>query len=168
VRLADKIAYVGRDIEDAVRAGIMEFQDLPAAIRSSLGQTNSQIINSLVTDIVAGSLGQDAIGLSRERGESMEELLRENFAQIYRSDKISRYENMVKNVVQGLFDALRQALADPEKLAASENRVFRGFSRYLAERNYPAGETDLQKTIDYIAGMTDPYATRCFEEIYWF
>jgi dGTPase len=168
VRLADKIAYVGRDIEDAVRAGIMEFQDLPAAIRSSLGQTNSQIINSLVTDVVANSLGRDDVSLSRERGESMEELLKENFALIYRSEKINRYENMVRNVIQGLFDALRRALADPEKLVASENRVFSGFARYLAERHYPAAESDLQKVTDYIAGMTDPFATRCFEEIYWF
>jgi dGTPase len=168
VRLADKIAYVGRDIEDAVRAGIMEFQDLPAAIRSSLGQTNSQIINSLVTDVVAHSLGRDEVGLSRERGESMEELLKENVELIYRSEKINRYENMVRNVIQGLFDALRRALADPEKMAASENRVFIGFARYLAERHYAAGESDLQKITDYIAGMTDPFATRCFEEIYWF
>jgi dGTPase len=168
VRLADKIAYVGRDIEDAARAGIMEFGDLPAAIRSSLGQTNSQIINTLVTDIVGNSIGQDAVGLSRERGESMEELLRENADLIYRSDKIRRYERMVHNVVEGLFDAFRQAIADMEKMAASENRVYRGFARYLAERQYAAATTDLQKVVDYVAGMTDPYATRCFEEIYWF
>jgi dGTPase len=168
VRLADKIAYIGRDIEDAARTGIMEFEDLPVAIRSSLGQTNSQIINTLVTDIVDSSMGEDAVGLSRERGESMEELLQENVALIYRSDKIKRYEKMVQNVVEGLFDALRQAITDPEKLSTSQNRVYRVFSRYLSERNYPQGLPDYQKVADYIAGMTDPYATRCFEEIYWF
>jgi dGTPase len=168
VRMADKIAYIGRDIEDAARAGIMEFGDLPADIRSSLGDTNSQIINSLVTDIVQNSMGRDAVCLSRERGESMEQLLEENAGLIYRSEKISRYEKMVRNVVEGLFDALIQAISDPEKLAANENRVYRGFDRYLSERNYPASLPDHQKVADYIAGMTDPYATRCFEEIYWF
>lgn len=168
VRLADKIAYIGRDIEDAARAGIMEFEDLPAAIQTSLGRTNGEIINTLVTNIIANSRGQDAIILSADRGDSMEELLRENVARIYKSDKIRRYEKMAFNVVEGLFDALRQALADPEKLASSNNRVYRGFAQYLAERAYPADTDDLQKVADYIAGMSDPFANKCFEDIYWF
>jgi dGTPase len=168
VRLADKIAYVGRDVEDAARAGIMEFEDLPAAIQSSLGRTNGQIINTLVTDIILNSRGQDAIILSPERGESMEELLRENVDRIYKSDKIKRYEKMAFNVVEGLFDALRQALADPEKLATSDNRVYRGFGQYLSERVYPPETPDLQKVVDYIAGMSDSFANKCFEDIYWF
>lgn len=168
VRMADKISYVGRDIEDAVRAGIMEFDDLPAAIQTALGRTNGQIINTLVTDIITNSYDQDAIILGQSCGESMEELLRENVARIYRSDKISRYEKMAQNVVEGLFDALRQALADPEKLAASDNRVFRSFHQYISERSYPATLPDSQKIVDYIAGMSDSFASKSFEDIYWF
>jgi dGTPase len=180
VRLADKIAYVGRDIEDAARAGIMEYDDLPTAIQSALGRTNGEIINTLVTDIIANSYNQDAIILSPERGESMEELLQENAARIYRSEKIKRYEIMVHNVVEGLFDALRLAMADPEKLAASDNRVYRSFLEYLHDHESPAdldgrqeqvrlsGQPDLQRIVDYIAGMSDSFATKCFEDIYWF
>lgn len=168
VRLADKIAYIGRDIEDAVRAGIMEFDDMPAAIRTSLGKNNSEIINTLVTDIIANSRGLDAIILSQERGESMEELLHENVARIYRSDKIKRYEKMAQNTIEGLFDALHQALADPEKLSTSDNRVYRGFYRYLQERNYTSADSGWQKVVDYIAGMSDSFASKSFEDIYWF
>ncbi|HBP39212.1 MAG TPA: deoxyguanosinetriphosphate triphosphohydrolase [Clostridiales bacterium] len=168
VRLADKIAYAGRDIEDAARAGIMEYDDLPAAIQSALGRTNGEIINTLVTDIIEHSYGKDAIILSPERGESMEELLRENVDRIYKSDKIRRYEKMVNNVIEGLFDALRLALSDPEKLGASDNRVYRGFRQYIQERAYPEDLPGLQKIVDYIAGMTDSFATKCFEDIYWF
>jgi dGTPase len=168
VRLADKIAYVGRDIEDAVRAGIMEFDELPAAIRSSLGQSNSEIINTLVTDIIINSRDRDAIVLSPSCGQSMQELLLDNVKRIYRSDKIKRYEKMATNVIEGLFEALRQALTDPEKLASSDNRVFRAFNRYIAERNYAADLPDAQKIVDYIAGMSDSFATRSFEDIYWF
>ncbi len=168
VRLADKIAYVGRDVEDAARAGIMEFDDLPAAIKTSLGRTNGQIINTLVTDIITNSRNQDAIILSRERGESMEELLNENVDRIYKSDKIKRYEKMVQNVIEGLFDALCQALGDPEKLASSNNRVYRSFHQYLVERKYPESLPNPQKAVDYIAGMSDSFATKCFEDIYWF
>lgn len=167
VRIADKIAYVGRDIEDAARAGIMEFEDIPNAIRNTLGQTNGQIINTLVTDIIANSRGQDAIILSRERGESMEELLRENVARIYRSDKVRRYETMVRNVTEGLFDALLQAALDPEKLAASSQRTFQAFGAYLADHPCPEDPT-VVKVTDYVAGMTDSFATKSFEDIYWF
>lgn len=168
VRLADKIAYVGRDIEDAVRAGIMEFDELPEAIRTSLGKSNSEIINTLVTDIIANSHEQDAIVLSPERGESMQELLQDNVARIYQSDKINRYEKMARNVIEGLFEALRQALSDTEKLASSDNRVFRAFNKYLTERNYPSDLPDAQKVTDYIAGMSDSFASKSFEDIYWF
>ncbi|MEA4889824.1 MAG: HD domain-containing protein [Clostridiaceae bacterium] len=168
VRLADKIAYIGRDIEDAARAGIMEFEDLPAAIQSSLGRSNGQIINTLVTDIIANSYGQDAIILSRERGESMEELLRENVARIYKSDKINRYEKMAANVVEGLFEALLPWTADPERLAGSEHKVLRSFRSYMMERHYPEHEDGRQMVVDYIAGMSDAFARKSFEDLYWF
>ncbi len=167
VRIADKIAYIGRDVEDAARAGIMEFEDIPAAIRNTLGATNGQIINTLVTDIIEHSAGQDAIILSQECGQSMEELLRENVARIYRSEKINRYETMVKNVTEGLFDVLMVAGADPEKLAASDHRTFRAFAAYLAAHPGPLDPL-VQKVLDYIAGMTDGFATKSFEDIYWF
>ena len=168
VRLADKIAYVGRDIEDAVRAGIMEFEDLPEAIQSSLGRTNGQIINTLVTDIIASSYGKNAIMLSSERGESMEDLLRENVARIYLSDKIKRYEKMAANVVEGLFEALLPLTEDPERLKASDHRVLKSFYQYQLERQYPDAVTGVQRVVDYIAGMTDTFANKCFEDLYWF
>ncbi|MDD2533928.1 MAG: HD domain-containing protein [Eubacteriales bacterium] len=167
VRIADKIAYVGRDIEDAARAGIMEFEDIPAAIRNTLGATNGQIINTLVNDIIEHSAGQDAIILSPEHGLAMEDLLRENVARIYRSDKIKRYENMVKNVTEGLYEVLIVAGTDLEKLKTSKQRTFRDFATFI--ENHPCPTDSLaQQVIDYIAGMTDSFATKSFEDVYWF
>ncbi len=168
VRVADKIAYVGRDIEDAARAGIMEFGDIPPAIQTELGRTNGQIINTLVTDIIENSHNQDAIILSQERGEMMHQLLDANVKRIYRSEKIKRYETMVENVLEGLFEALMLALDDRERLQSSTNRVYQGLLKFITERDYPAGEPNAQIVTDYIAGMTDTYATRCFEDLYWF
>jgi dGTPase len=168
VRIADKIAYIGRDIEDAARAGIMEFDDIPGAIQTALGRTNGQIINTLVTDIIENSYGQDAIILSPERGEMMQQLLLDNVARIYRSEKIKRYETMVANVTEGLFEALLHAIQDMDKLKSSQNRVYQGFLAFLTERAYGPAEHPAQKVVDYIAGMTDTYATRCFESLYWF
>lgn len=168
VRIADKIAYVGRDIEDAARAGIMEFGDIPPTIQTALGRTNGQIINTLVTDIVEHSHNEDAIILSDERGQLMQQLLLANVERIYRSEKVRRYEKMVTNVLEGLFEALLLAAQDREKLAASKNRVYQGMAAFIAERGYPLTEPPAQIVTDYIAGMTDTYATRCFESLYWF
>ncbi|MPN64289.1 Deoxyguanosinetriphosphate triphosphohydrolase-like protein [bioreactor metagenome] len=146
----------------------MEFGDIPPTIQTTLGRTNGQIINTLVTDIVEHSHNEDAIILSDERGQLMQQLLLANVERIYRSEKVRRYEKMVTNVLEGLFEALLLAAQDREKLAASKNRVYQGMAAFIAERGYPPTEPPAQIVTDYIAGMTDTYATRCFESLYWF
>lgn len=168
VRIADKIAYVGRDIEDAVRAGIMEFEDVPKEIKSELGRTNGEIINSLVMDIIQNSIGQDHIMLSKEKGLAMQSLLQENVGKIYKSDKINAYEKMAKNIVEGLFNALVTAIEDTEKLRISDVKVYKNLYNFIIERDYGDNERNAQKVVDFIAGMTDSYAQKCYEEIYWF
>ncbi|MBR4010145.1 MAG: HD domain-containing protein [Clostridiales bacterium] len=166
VRISDKIAYIGRDIEDACVAGIMEFEDIPPAIKSQLGTNNSQIINTLVSDLIHNSLDKDEIRLSDEAGMAMKELLEENVARIYRSEKIKRYENTVKNLLEGLFEALMGAMTDPEKTGRSTNPAYRNLMKFLEE--YPdKSASDVQIVVDYIAGMTDSYATTSYEDIYW-
>ena len=166
VRISDKIAYIGRDIEDACVAGIMEFEDIAPAIQTTLGSTNSQIINTLVGDLIHNSLNRDEIRLSDEAGQAMEELLKENVARIYRSEKIRRYENTMKNSLEGLFEALMAAMQDKEKMMRSSNVVMEGLTKFLME--YPAKNvSDVQIVVDYIAGMTDSFATTCYENIYW-
>ncbi len=166
VRIADKIAYIGRDIEDAVRAGIMEFEDIPPAITSTLGSTNSQIIHTLVTDIIHNSLNKDMIVMSDETGKAMEELLKENVHQIYRSEKIRRYELRVKNTIEGLFEAAANAIIDPEKALASGNPVYAGLIDF--SKTYPDETTSkIRIVVDYISGMTDSFADKCYEAIYW-
>lgn len=166
VRIADKIAYVGRDIEDAARAGIMEFEDIPPAITSTLGSTNSQIIHTLVTDIIHNSLNKDAIILSDESGLAMEALLKENVQRIYQSDKIKKYEIRVRTTVEGLFDALMSFLSDPKKSIAPGNPVFAGLAEYSLAYPDPDAPAVMIVT-DYISGMTDSFANKCYESIYW-
>lgn len=168
VRFADKIAYVGRDIEDAARAGIMEFEDIPTEIKSELGSTNGQIINTLVTDIVKNSIEKDSICLSPEKGEAIKCLLKENVEKIYRSDKIHSYEKMARNTVESLFNTLYAVCNDEEKLEKSDEKTFKMFYNYILERGYTPEDPPVQKVVDFIAGMTDSYAQKCYEELYWF
>ncbi len=165
VRMADKIAYVGRDIEDAVRAGILEFEDIPPEITTRLGDSNKRIINTLVADIIHNSLNRDEIRLSEDAGSAMELLLRENVRRIYSSDKIKRYEHTVRNTLEALFDVLLSVITDPERLSSSTHPAYSGLREYA--KGYPGDEDPVQIVTDYIAGMTDSFANRCFEQIFW-
>ena len=167
VRLVDKIAYVGRDIEDAVRVKLMDMKDIPGDIRNELGHSNGEIINTLVRDLVENSYGKDCIQLSPAKGEALEKLINENIRLIYKADKITRYEKIAENTLEGLFDSLLQSLSDMEKLQFSDAKVYRMFYNFILDKCYDDNESDTQKVIDFIAGMTDSFAQSCFEEIYW-
>ena len=167
VRLVDKIAYVGRDIEDALRVNLMDINDIPVEIRKELGDTNSEIINTLVCDIIENSYDRDRIQLSPEKGEALERLIKENMRLIYQSDRIKRYEKTAKNILEGLFFELLESLKDIEKLESSNLKVHKQFYNFIHDVGYDSNETDEQKVIDFIAGMTDNYATNCFNEIFW-
>ncbi len=167
VRLVDKIAYVGRDIEDAVRVKLMDMKDIPGDIRNELGHSNGEIINTLVRDLVENSYGTDCIQLSPAKGEALEKLINENVRLIYKADKITRYEKIAENTLEGLFDSLLQSLSDMEKLQFSDAKVYRMFYSFILDKCYDDNESDAQKVIDFIAGMTDSFAQSCFEEIYW-
>lgn len=167
VRLVDKIAYVGRDIEDAVRVKLMDMSDIPGEIRNELGNTNGEIINTLVCDLIENSYDRDCIRLSEEKGDALERLIHENVRLIYQSDRIKRYEKTVENTMEGLFYSLLEACRDIEKLRTREQKVYRKFYNFIQDIGYGEEDSDEQKVVDFIAGMTDNFALSCFEEIYW-
>jgi dGTPase len=166
VRFADKIAYVGRDIEDARRAGIIGETDFVSseALRR-LGSTNSEIINILVGDIVHSSLNRDEICMSRENFEAMNEYLNANLHGIYLSPKIKTYEDMVKLQIEAIFNAFMECLEDIEKASVSKNEAIRSFASFYMKHPQPDCPP-VRKVVDYIAGMTDTYANACFDELY--
>ena len=166
VRFADKIAYVGRDIEDARRAGIIGGNDhvsVEAARR--LGTTNSEIINILVGDIVHSSLNRDEICMSRENFEAMNEYLNANLNRIYLAPKIVTYENMVKLQIEAIFNAFMECVDDIEKARASSNEAISSFAEFYMKHPEPDCPS-VRKVVDYIAGMTDTYANACFDQLY--
>lgn len=167
VRLVDKIAYVGRDIEDAVRVKLMDMKDIPKDICEELGYTNGEIINTLVCDVIENSYGRDCIQLSREKGEALEKLIKENVRLIYQADKIKRYEKSAENMLEGLFFNLLENVTDLEKMKNSDLKVYKKFYSFIKDIGYSKEDSNEQKVIDFIAGMTDNFALNCFDEIYW-
>ena len=169
VRLVDKIAYVGRDIEDALRTGIIGAGDISKDVLGELGFTNGQIINTLVSDLIENSYERGYIALSPQKGEALESLINENIRTIYKSDKIAEYERAMSNTMEGLFNGLYYTLqkGGDDALRRADERVFRYFAEYIDEQGYGAGDSPAQKILDFVAGMTDNFALQCYEELYW-
>ncbi len=167
VRLADRIAYVGRDIEDATRAGLMTFDEIPEHLQRELGRNNAEVINTLVTDVIRQSLHKDYLELSRDKAEALTELLGINVQRIYKSPKIKAYERMATNCLRSLFEIFYEGMGDPERMRASKEEHWQSFAAYLDEHPEPEA-SDLRKLVDYLAGMTDHYAQATFEALFQF
>ncbi len=163
VRFTDRIAYVGRDIEDATRSGLLSFEELPYDLRSTLGHNNSEIVNTLVNDIVQNSTGRDAIAMSERIGRALQRLIEINVDRIYKAPRVKRYENQARNVLEGLFEYYLQCAEQGEPNSKEMPSV--AFWEYV-ERHPEQDADPLRIVTDYIAGMTDPYANRMFNTIY--
>ncbi|MBR6960748.1 MAG: HD domain-containing protein, partial [Clostridiales bacterium] len=166
VRFADKIAYVGRDVEDALRTGLIEdISDFAPEAAAVLGQNNSQVINTLVEDIINCSLSKDEIRMSDMAAEALQKFLTTNVKQIYQAPKVMVYEKTVEIMINGLFDAFYNATGNLESAFHSKKNSIRGFAKFALSHPEPDCP-DAVKVTDYIAGMTDQFATECFNELY--
>lgn len=169
VRFADKIAYVGRDIEDALRTGVIASEfDVPV-VTDGMGSSNSEIINFLVQDIIENSIDKGCIMMSDHAGEALEHTLNENVAKIYTAGKVKTYEKYCDVMIEGLFDAFYEAVQNIDKAAESKSASIRKFAEFVSNHpEYKAGiNTPLPIYVsDYIAGMTDSFAVSCFNEMY--
>ena len=165
VRLVDKIAYVGRDIEDAIRAKLIDYKDISPEIRCELGATNGEMINTLVLDLIENSYNTEYIRLSRAKGEALREMILTNNKQIYQSGLLRRYEITAKNAIEGLFEILYENAKNLDR--KNKSKTMQRLISYIDEKGYGEDEQPEQIVTDYIAGMTDAYALQTFEDLYW-
>jgi len=172
VRFSDKIAYLGRDLEDALRSGMVTPLEVPAKIARRLGHTNGSIINALVIDLIENSLKQGKLGFSDDCFEEVTALRNFNYKYIYSHPEILRYEKYCKAMVQKLFEHFAEGLdargRDPQAWLQSDFAPDRAFGGYL-QRMMPrfldekAGNTRI--SVDYVSGMTDNYALKCYSAL---
>ena len=148
VRLADHIAYINHDIEDALRGGIIYPLDIPLEISNILGFSHSARVNTLVTDAIRASQGKDSIRQSEEVGSAMQALKKFMFASVYTNPIAKGEESKAQEMLRQLFQHFRTY---PDKLPED-------FQAIRAEEGVD------RAVCDYIAGMTDPFAVETFEE----
>jgi len=150
VRLADHIAYINHDIEDALRGGIIFPMDIPLEISNVLGFTHAERINTLVMDAIRASREQDRILQTPEVGEAMLALKDFMFANVYTNPLAKGEEGKAQKMLQAMFEYYCE---NPDELPSDfQNiRMEEGVERAVC---------------DYIAGMTDPFAVQKFEELF--
>jgi len=155
VKMADTVAYVNHDIADAIRAGVIAENELPASAVKRLGSTSRQRINTLVCDIVNyslasignGNLKKPIIGMNTEILEVTNSLREFLFDKVYNPSLASKDSSKARRVIRLLYSYfLKNAGKLPKEYAFRDDTVER-------------------KVTDYIAGMTDQYASHMAEKI---
>ncbi len=143
VRIADRIAYVNHDVDDALRAGVVLQEDLPKKPLSVLGESTSGRIDTLVRDMILTSKAEGEIKLSDEVYEALMELRTWMFANVYRNPR-SRESEKAAGVVTALFEYYMEH--STERVTSDPDPVL--------------------ETIDFVAGMTDRYATATYRRLF--
>lgn len=158
VKLCDTMSYIGRDIEDAVNLGILEYSQVPKTI---LGTTNREILGVLAADIIHHSYEKEYIAISEEAYEALRILRRFNFEHIYQHPKLKVESSKIKYGYRLLFEWLSQDLKEQR----DQSYLWKNFLHKRSEK-YLSQTSDVQMVIDYIAGMTDNFFIRTLEKIF--
>jgi dGTPase len=162
VRLADTIAYIGRDIEDAIILGLITREDIPKNCRTLLGRTNGTIVYTLVTDLITHSrvdssgLITDApsssIGFSEEVAAALRELKNFNYERIYLAPRTKRQNPLIRECFTRLFDHYLHCLTDSRGQLSDDVDLMTDINPHYLEKYRPE-----EKARDFIAGMTDDF-----------
>lgn len=150
VALADRIAYINHDIDDACRAGLMSEADIPKEYRDILGERPSKRINTLVIDTIKESSGCDEIKMSDEVNRAMLGLREFMFERVYRAEFALLQEAKIRDMIRRLFDYYSKDIS------------------YLPEEYRKIAEEDgmTVAVCDFIACMTDRYALNTYNELF--
>ena len=149
VAVADRIAYVNHDIDDAIRAGLLVEDDLPSSTHRVLGPTSSRRIDTMVRDMVETSSCAGDIKMSDSVWDAMMELRAFLFERVYVRSDAKGEEPKANRLVESLFDYYVDH-----------------FDEVPGEYRMREGDGILQQVADFIAGMTDRYAVRTFEDLF--
>jgi dGTPase len=147
VRLVDRVAYINHDIDDALRAGVLDPRDLPADAIAVLGETGSARIDTLVQDLVEHSAAAGDIVQGDGAGPAMDRLRTFMFDHVYLGPVARREHAKVHNVVRSLF---AHYVGRPEE---------------IPDGGGVPGADLPQRVTDWLAGMTDRFCLRAYTDL---
>ena len=150
VRIADRIAYINHDIDDAMRAGILSNDDIPKHISRLLGNTHKERINTLVQDMIFHTLETGTLSMQPQVERAMLDLREFMFERVYRNPVAKGEESKARDIVKRLYEYY---VTHTERLPADFQTALQA-------------ECVERVVCDYIAGMTDPFAAERFQALF--
>ena len=173
VRASDRIAYLGRDLEDALQLGVISKSEIPDSVVKGLGDSNSAMIDTMVNDVIANAENNEEIGFSDKVHEAMLELKDFNYTKIYKSRVLMDYHKLIERVVTTLWQYLEKLFSEysfeTEKYGREKTVLASRFADYLDKMKdfyINSEKSGTNVVLDYIAGMTDGYALDCVSGLY--
>jgi dGTPase len=161
VRMADTVSYIGRDIEDAIRLGLIKRFELPRSSTRVLGDSNGTIVFNLVTDIILNSYQNPYIAFSSEVSEALIGLKAFNLECIYLNPKIKQYTHRIKKLFEMLFEKFLDDLQKQRKSSLIFSQFLKDMTQEYVEQHAAA-----EIVRDFISGMTDQYfLNQCPEDM---
>ena len=152
VRISDVVAYIGKDIEDAIRIGIINKDEIPNEITNVLGYNNSEIVNTIVNDIINNSLNKNYIKLSKKVFNALKSLITFNYKNIYEKANSKKQLEEYNLKFNKLFDLYYNQIVNNEK----NEDIFKIYLNVM-DNSYIENNTPARIVIDFIAGMTDNF-----------
>jgi len=161
VRISDTVAYIGRDIEDAIILGMIKRSDIPKPCRDILGDTNGNIVYNLVTDIISASSipmpgstdkQQATISFSKQTSAALKTLKQFNYENIYHHPQTKKHLADIENCFTTLFHAYLNQLNNNIEPLDPEIDLMTDISRAYTDEEIPAAMVR-----DFIGGMTDNF-----------
>lgn len=164
VKFADTIAYIGRDLQDAREIGLIpEEMEIPVAVQEILGSSNAEIINTLIYDLLenSGSNEEGFITYSRDIEQALIALRAFSREKIYNNPKLTSERAKIERMYETLFSSCLESLETKDTSA----KIYTDFlATKWTSPQYLESATDPERVRDYIAGMTDRYFAKRFEE----
>lgn len=151
VRIADRVAYINHDIDDALRAGILKPRSLPSRAREVLGDTHGERIDAMVSDLIRSSRGEDEIQMSPATAGATDRLRDFLFREVYIGSAAKREEEKAERLLGQLY----------RYYCRHEGEILETSSLPPEEGTEPG-----RLACDYVAGMTDRFAIKKFEELF--
>lgn len=152
VRLSDKIDYINHDIDDAIRGGVLKEEDIPKTYREILGNSTRVRLDTMIHNVIINSMDQPEIRMSPEVEQATMALRAFMFENVYKNPVAKGEEEKAINMVTNLYEYYWKHI----QLLPDQ------FLEMLEEE----GGTPERIVCDYIAGMTDTYAIKKFEEYF--
>ena len=152
VRISDIIGYLGRDIEDAIKIGILDRNEVPDNIKNVLGTTNKEIVNTIITDIINNSLDKPYIKLSEDVFKAVFDLKAFNYEHIYNKANTKEQLEYYKNGMNSIYNESLNAINNNDR----NSDIYKIYLNNM-DSNYLSNTSKERMVIDYISGMTDDF-----------